>query len=305
LEKVIVIGGLTASGKTELAIRLAEKKQGEIISADSMQVYRYMDIGTAKPTIEERKGIPHHMIDVVKPDEPFNVAMYKERAQKCIQEVLSRKRLPIVVGGTGLYINSLVYNIQFSETVSDETFRERMKRLAIEKGPEILHEKLRLVDPVSADRIHCNNVKRVIRALEVYEFTKKPISEHQKESTKEPPPFQYLVFILNMDREELYKRIDKRVDIMIEAGLVEEVKSLLRMGYKPGSIALQGLGYKEIIRYLNHEITFDEAIRILKRDTRRYAKRQLTWFRKIDNAIWLKAGGDYTDENIEKIIESL
>jgi len=298
---VIVIAGPTASGKTDLAINLALETDGEVVSADSMQIYRYMDIGTAKPSKEEMKGIPHHMIDILDPDESYSVALYKRDAEKCIRDILSRGKLPIIAGGTGLYINSLIYNIKFSETVTDEEFRKKMQRIAETEGPMVLHEMLRKVDPESAEKIHYNNVKRVIRALEVYEYTKKPISQHQKESRIEPPEFRYLVFILSMDREKLYDRINRRVDKMIENGLVDEVRRLLEKGYKPGSTALQGLGYKEIIRYLNSEIPFEEAVRILKRDTRHYAKRQITWFRAIKDAIWLEGGDENLEKNTKKI----
>jgi len=298
---VIVIAGPTASGKTDLAINLALETDGEVVSADSMQIYRYMDIGTAKPSKEEMKGIPHHMIDILDPDESYSVALYKRDAEKCIRDILSRGKLRIIAGGTGLYINSLIYNIKFSETVTDEEFRKKMQRIAETEGPMVLHEMLRKVDPESAEKIHYNNVKRVIRALEVYEYTKKPISQHQKESRIEPPEFRYLVFILSMDREKLYDRINRRVDKMIENGLVDEVRRLLEKGYKPGSTALQGLGYKEIIRYLNSEIPFEEAVRILKRDTRHYAKRQITWFRAIKDAIWLEGGDENLEKNTKKI----
>lgn len=305
MDKVVVIAGPTASGKTDLAISLAKATNGEIISADSMQIYKYMNIGTAKPTREEMQGIPHHMLDVVKPDEPFSVALYKEKAEECIRDILSRKKLPIIAGGTGLYINSLIYNIRFSETVCDEDFRERMNALAAMEGPKVLHDRLREVDPESAEKIHFNNVKRVIRALEVFEFTGKPITLHQKESRLEPPPYRYLTFFLDMDREELYNRIDKRVDRMLQQGLTDEVKTLLDMGYRPGSTAMQGLGYKELIRYLNGEISLEEAIYILKRDTRHYAKRQITWFKAIDGIIRLEAGAGKLENNTKKIQEYL
>jgi len=302
---VVVIAGPTASGKTDLAINLALKSNGEVISADSMQIYRHMDIGTAKPTKKEMMGIPHHMIDIIDPDESYSVALYKKDAEDCIKDVLSRGKLPIIAGGTGLYINSLIYNIKFSETVVNEEFRKKMNHIAQTEGPIVLHEMLRKVDPESAEKIHYNNVKRVIRALEVYEYTKKPISEHQKESRMEPPEYRYLVFIINMDRNRLYNRIDRRVDKMIENGLVDEVKRLLDMGYKPGSTAMQGLGYKEIISYLNNELPFDEAIRILKRDTRHYAKRQITWFKAIKDAVWIEGGYENIEKNTKKIQEYL
>ncbi|NLY17838.1 MAG: tRNA (adenosine(37)-N6)-dimethylallyltransferase MiaA [Clostridiaceae bacterium] len=305
MEKVVVIAGPTASGKTELAINVAKETNGEVISADSMQIYKYMNIGTAKPTEDEMQGIPHHMLDVVYPDKSFNVTLYKDMAEGIIRDIIERKKLPIIAGGTGLYINSLIYNIKFSETVSDEAFREKMNRIAVLEGPQKLHDMLKEVDPESAARIHCNNIKRVIRALEVYEFTKKPISQHQKESRNEPPPYRYLVFILNMDRDELYRRIDARVDNMVSQGLTEEVKSLKEMGYSEKLTSMQGLGYKEIFRYLDNKISYEEAINIIKRDTRRYAKRQITWFKSIREAIWLPAGKGNIEKNTKKIIEQL
>ncbi len=305
MEKVIVIAGPTASGKTELAVRAAEKLDGEVVSADSMQIYQGMDIGTAKPAVEEMRGIPHYMIDVAKPDQSYSVVAYKEAAEHCLKDIIKRRKHPIIAGGTGLYINSLIYNIRFSETVCDEDFRKRMLDLADKEGSGVLHEMLQEVDPVSAGRIHSNNVKRVIRALEVYEYTKKPISQHQKESRMIPPTYKYMVFLLDMEREELYRRIDKRVERMIEAGLVDEVQALLDRGYKPGSIALQALGYKEMIRYLENEISLEEAVRILKRDTRHYAKRQITWFKGISGAIWLEGGSENLEKNTKKIQESL
>jgi len=305
MDKVVVICGPTASGKTDLAIRVAQKANGEIISADSMQVYQYMNIGTAKPTREEMQGIPHHLLDAVKPDEPFNVALFKEKAEEKIRGILSGNKLPIIAGGTGLYINSLVYNIRFSETVCDEAFRAEMNTLAAAQGPKVLHDRLREVDPESADRIHFNNVKRVIRALEVYHFTGKTITQHQKESRLEPAPYRYLVFYLDVDREELYARINKRVDRMIQDGLVDEVRALLQMGYKPGCAAMQGLGYKELIPYLEGEISLDEAIEILKRNTRHYAKRQITWFKAMEGLIRLDGGAGNTESNTQKILEYL
>lgn len=305
MKKVVVIAGPTASGKTELAINVAKKADGEVISADSMQIYKYMDIGTAKPAKDEMQGIPHHMIDVAYPDESFSVALYKDMAEGIIEDVLKRNRLPIIAGGTGLYINSLIYNIKFSETVCDETFREKMNKIAVSEGPQKLHDMLKEVDPESAARIHFNNVKKVIRALEVYEFTKKPISQHQKESRSEPPPYDYLVFILNMDRDELYRRIDARVDNMLSQGLIDEVKSLKKMGYSEKLTSMQGLGYKEIFWYLDNKISYEETVRIIKRDTRHYAKRQITWFRAIKEAIWLPAGKGNIEKNTKKIIEQL
>jgi len=287
LEKVIVLGGPTATGKTDLAIELALMVDGEVISADSAMVYRYMDIGTAKPTVEERRGVPHHLIDVVYPDEEFSVAQFKAMAEAAIRDILSRGKVPIVAGGTGLYISSLVYNIKFSETVSDWEFRERMKELAEKYGPEYLHKRLMEVDPVSARKIHPNNVKRVIRALEVYETTGKPISEHQAESRKEPPEFDFKLFGLIMDRQKLYERIEKRTELMMEKGLAGEVAGLLKMGYSRDLVSMQALGYKEIAAAIYGECTMDEAVEEIKLGTRHLAKRQITLFRGMKGLKWL------------------
>ena len=298
--KVIIIAGPTASGKTKLSIELAKEINGEIISADSMQVYKYMDIGTAKPTKEEMQGIKHYLLDEVSPDEDFNVVKYKEKALLYISEILKKGKMPIIVGGTGLYINSLLYNIEFSETICDWDFRNRMQEMADEHGNDYLYEKLKKIDPISAERIHSNNVKRVIRALEVYEFTGIPISEYQEKSRLIDSEYDFYVFGLNMDREKLYERINKRVDIMINDGLVEEVKSIIDMGFKPNSTAMQAIGYKEIIEYFNGNISIEEAIDIIKRDSRRYAKRQITWFKKTECLKWVDM-----DNNIKEIIKNI
>jgi len=284
---VIVIVGPTASGKTKISIELAKRINGEIISADSMQVYKYMDIGTAKPDEEERAGIKHYLIDEIYPDEEFSVARFKELALKYINEILQKGKVPIVAGGTGLYINSLIYNINFSETISDWELRESLKKEAEEKGNDFLHEKLRSIDPEAASRIHVNDIKRIIRAIEVYKHTNKPISYHQELSRQHPPEHRFLLIGLRMDRERLYERINKRVDIMIERGLIEEVKNLIKLGYDKNTVAMQGLGYKEILAYLRGEMSLEDAIYILKRDTRRYAKRQITWFKRIENIHWI------------------
>ncbi len=287
MENVLVILGPTASGKTRLAIELAKRLNGEVISADSMQVYKYMDIGTAKPDEKEREGIKHYLIDEVDPSEEFSVARYQKLAYQYIDEVLSKGKLPIVAGGTGLYINSLIYNINFTETVSDWEFRERLKAEAEEKGNAFLHERLKKIDPKAAAKIHVNDLKRIIRALEVYEYTRKPISHHQEVSRKNPPKYRFIILGLTMDRERLYDRINKRVDLMIQKGLVQEVKSLVERGFDTKYTSMQGLGYKEIISYLKGEMSLDDAIYILKRDTRRYAKRQITWFKRIEGVYWL------------------
>jgi len=287
MEPVIVIAGPTASGKTGLSIELAKMINGSIVSADSMQIYRYMDIGTAKPDENERAGIRHYMIDEVDPDENYSVARYQKKALEYISEIVRAGKRPIVAGGTGLYINSLVYNISFSETVCDEKLRSELKQLAEEKGNRCLYERLKELDPEAAARIHENDVKRIIRAIEVYTHTNKTISEHVRLSRLEPAPYRYIIFGLNWDREKLYRRIDERVDKMIRQGLVDEVKKLKAMGFDKGSTAMQAIGYKEILGYLKGEYSLEEAIDILKRNTRRYAKRQLTWFRRMNEIIWL------------------
>ena len=308
MENVIVIIGPTASGKTKISIELAKRINGEIISADSMQIYKYMDIGTAKASAEEMDGIKHYLIDEVYPDEEFSVARFKELAQKYIDEILKKGKIPIVVGGTGLYIDSLIYNINFSETVCDWSFREQLKKEAEEKGNEYLHNMLREVDPKAAEKIHPNNVKRVIRALEVHKFSGVKISQQQEESRKEPPKYNFIIFGLRMNRDTLYERINRRVDKMLEMGLVDEVRHLVELGYDKSTIAMQGLGYKEILAYLRGEITLDEAIYILKRDTRHYAKRQITWFKRIEGVNWIDIDTLSTDEaikNMQSILQNM
>jgi len=302
LDKVIVIVGPTASGKTKMSIELAKQINGEIISADSMQIYKYMDIGTAKPTLEERQGIRHYLIDEVTPADEFSVARFQGLALKYIEEIISKNKIPIVVGGTGLYINSLIYNIKFTEINTDWELRKKLQEVAREKGNEYLHSELRKIDPEAAEKIHVNDTRRIVRALEVYYITNKPISYYQKISRSEPPKYKFILFGIRMDREKLYNRINKRVDEMIEKGLVDEVKRLLEMGYDKCSIAMQGLGYKEILWYLKGEANLSEVIELLKRDTRRYAKRQMTWFNSIKDIIWLDINDDYT-EAIKKIID--
>jgi len=303
MEPVIVIVGPTASGKTGLSIELAKLINGSVVSADSMQIYKYMDIGTAKPDKLEMSGIMHYMIDVLTPDESFSVAKYRDMALDCIKKITSEGRHPIIAGGTGLYINSLLYNINFSQTICDDELREKLKTEALEKGNRYIHEKLQAIDPIAAARIHENDIKRIIRAIEVYTHTNRTISEHESQSRLEPPPYKYIVFGLNWDREKLYERIDRRVDRMLEAGLIEEVKKLVEMGYGRGSTAMQGIGYKEVLSYLKGEQTLEETIYILKRDTRHYAKRQMTWFRRIKEINWLEID-ENTDlkEIAEKII---
>ncbi len=302
MREVIVIAGPTASGKTNLSIELAKRFNGEIISADSMQVYKYMDIGTAKPTEAEMQGIKHYLIDELLPSEEFNVVKFKALAEKYIEEILSKGKQPIIVGGTGLYISSLINNINFSETESDWELREQLSREAEENGPDYLHDKLKLVDPVSAENIHPNNVKRVIRALEVYYQTLKPISYHNDKSREVPPKYKFILIGLAWDREKLYERINKRVDMMLEAGLVKEVEGLVETGYAESITSMQGIGYKEIVRYLRGEITLEEAIEIIKRDSRRYAKRQITWFKRINEIKWFSIDNSGNTNNIVETV---
>jgi len=304
MNKVIVIAGPTASGKTDLAIKLAHEINGEIISADSMQIYRGMDIGTAKPTMEERQGIPHYLIDIVDPDEEYSVAHFQRDAKNCIREILNSGKVPIVAGGTGLYINSLVYNINFSETTADWEYRKQLEEIARDKGPEELHRFLQKVDPVSAEKIHPNNIKRVIRALEVFKTTGKPISQHQLESRTEKPEYEFKIFGLEMDRKILYERINKRVDKMMEIGLYEEVESLLEK-YSPDLVSLQGIGYKEIISAIKGEYSLEEAVEKIKLNTRHLAKRQITWFKKTENLRWIDTGNTETRAIIKKLANNL
>lgn len=308
MDNVIIIVGPTASGKTKLSIELAKEINGEIISADSMQIYKYMDIGTAKADAEEMQGIQHYLVDEVTPDEEFSVARFQEKAYQYIEEILQKGKVPIIAGGTGLYVNSLIYNINFTETTSDWELRERLKKEAEEKGNQYLHDKLREVDPEAAGKLHVNDVKRVIRALEVYEYTKMPISYHQEISRQNPPRFNYILIGLKMDRQKLYDRINRRVDIMLEKGLVEEVRKLVQRGYDRNTVAMQGLGYKEILAYFRGEMTLEEAVEIIKMDSRRYAKRQITWFKRYENIHWVdldECGNfDETLKNIKNYIAS-
>lgn len=296
---LLVIVGPTAVGKTEIAIEVAKKIDGEIISADSMQIYRYMNIGTAKPTEEEKKGIPHHLIDIVNPDQEFTVADYKYLAEKAIEEITKRKKIPLLSGGTGLYINAVCYNYSFSDFHKDEELRRELNLLAEKNGNEYLYNILKEVDPKSAEKIHKNNRKRMIRALEVYYRTGKPFSFFEKENEKKESPYDLIIFGLTRPREELYERINNRVLKMIEQGLIEEVKNLLKMGYSKELNSMKGLGYKEIIEYLEGKASLEEAIYKIQRDTRHYAKRQYTWFKKNKDIIWL----DVSKEGKEKIIQ--
>jgi tRNA dimethylallyltransferase len=303
LPKICILAGPTAVGKTEISLALARSLCGEIISADSAQVYKYMDIGTAKLSEDEMQGIRHYMIDEVTPDMDFSVAHFKERAELYIKDIGERGKLPIITGGTGLYINSLLNNLDFTDSICDEKFRKEMKELAVQKGSAYVHSKLEAVDPEAYERIHPNDLRRVIRALEVYKHTGRPISYFQEESRKQPPRYQYAYISLTMDRQKLYERIDHRVDKMIASGLIEEVEGLLKMGYNRELNSMQSLGYKEIADYLHGLITKEEAVRVLKRDTRHYAKRQLTWFRGDKRVNWVHIDIFYRKEVlVENII---
>ncbi|CRZ34356.1 tRNA dimethylallyltransferase [Herbinix hemicellulosilytica] len=303
---LIILTGPTAVGKTSLSISLAKAVDGEIISADSMQVYKYMDIGTAKITPEETEGIPHYLISEFEPDEEFNVVKFQEYAKKYIKAIHDKNKIPILVGGTGFYIQAVLYDIEFEETSPDNSYRDELAELAEKYGPQFLHDMLAKADPASAKAIHPNNVKRVIRALEYIKHTGEPISAHNEAQRKKESPYLYRYFVLNKDREKLYESINKRVDIMIDKGLVDEVKRLRDMGYTKDMVSMQGLGYKEIIDYLEGNCTLEEAIYTIKRDTRHYAKRQLTWFKREKDVIWINKDDFESEKDIlEFILENL
>lgn len=301
-EKVLVIAGPTAVGKTDLSIKLAKELNGEIISTDSMQIYKYMDIGSAKITKEEMCGVPHHMIDVVDPSTPFSVADYKEMAQKCIDDIISRGELPILTGGTGLYINALTCNMNFTEAENDLKYRSELEELAEKHGNEYIHNMLKDIDPISYKEIHCNNRKRVIRALEVYKLTKKPFSSFNAGEEFYNGPYDVTYYVLNMDREKLYNRINLRVDMMMDKGLLEECIKLKEMGYNSSVQSMQGIGYKEIFYYLENKISLNEAVEMIKQGSRNYAKRQLTWFRRDPRAIILDKDIFSEDEIFKRIV---
>lgn len=285
---LIILTGPTAVGKTDLSIRLAKALNGEIISADSMQVYRYMDIGSAKITKEEMEGVPHHLIDVLDPKEEFNVTRFQSMAKQAMEEIYSRNHVPVVTGGTGFYIQALLYDVDFRENDGDGVIREGLERLGEEKGNEYLHQILAGIDPESAEAIHANNRKRVIRAIEYYRMTGEPISVHNRREREKESPYRFFYYVLNCDRRLLYERIDRRVDLMMKQGLVEEVRSLKAMGCTRAMVSMQGLGYKEILDYLDGTCTLEEAVYVLKRDTRHFAKRQLTWFKRERDVRWLE-----------------
>ena len=284
---LIILTGPTAVGKTELSVSLAKMIKGAVISADSMQVYRHMDIGSAKIKQEEMQGIPHYLVDILEPEEEFHVVRFQEYARAALEKIYEQGEIPIVAGGTGFYIQALLYGIDFTEQPEDKAYRKELEQIAERQGPGKLHEMLKRVDERSAETIHENNRKRVIRALEFHHLTGKKISEHNEQERMRSSPYQFAYFVLNDDRSRLYERIEKRVERMMEEGLLEEVIRLREMGCKKGMVSMQGLGYKEILEYLEGDCTLEEAVYRIKRDTRHFAKRQLTWFRREREVVWI------------------
>lgn len=296
---LIILTGPTAVGKTAASIGLAKAVNGEIISADSMQVYRTMDIGSAKITPDEMDGVPHHLVDVLEPEEEFNVVRFQQMAKNAMEGIYKRGRIPVIVGGTGFYIQAVLYDIDFTENDGNPAYRRELEQTAAEKGPEYLHQQLEKIDPRSAEEIHAHNVKKVIRALEFYSQTGQKISEHNAREREKSSPYDSAYFVLTDDRAALYDRIDRRVDLMMEQGLLDEVRMLKDRGVKRESTAMQGLGYKELLAYLDGEYPLEEAVRIIKRDTRHFAKRQLTWFRRERDVIWIdKKAAGYNEQII-------
>ena len=291
---LIVLTGPTAVGKTNLSIRLAKKIGGEIISADSMQIYKKMNIGTAKISPEEMAGVPHYLVDELDPGEEFNVVAFQQMAKKAMKQIYENGHIPIVVGGTGFYIQALLYDVDFSEHETEEKYRQELVALEQEKGREYLYEMLKQADPEYAAIVHSNNVKRVIRAMEYYHETGRKLSEHNAQQRENSSPYQFVYLVLNDEREILYDRIDRRVDQMMEAGLLQEVEALVKEGYERTLVSMQGLGYKEFFDYFDGKCTLEETVDIIKRDTRRFAKRQLTWFRREKEVCWMNKQ-DYPD----------
>lgn len=300
-KSLVILTGPTAVGKTKASIGLAKAIGGEIISADSMQVYKQMDIGSAKIKPSEMDGIPHYLVDILEPDEEFHVVLFQQMAKQAIQKIYEKGKIPILVGGTGFYIQAVLYDIDFSENEKDTSYREELEKLAQTKGAEYLHDRLREVDEKSAQDIHANNVKRVIRALEYFHQTGEKISEHNEEQRKKVSPYNFSYFVLNDERAHLYERINLRVDQMINEGLVREVQSLKEKGYTRDMVSMQGLGYKEMLDYLDNKCSLEEAVEIIKRDTRHFAKRQITWFKRESDVTWIdKKEYDYNEERILK-----
>ena len=296
---LVILTGPTAVGKTKASIGLAKAIGGEIISADSMQVYKQMDIGSAKIKPSEMEGVPHYLVDILEPDEEFHVVLFQQMAKQAIQKIYEKGKIPILVGGTGFYIQAVLYDIDFSENEKDTSYREELEKLAQTKGAEYLHDLLREVDEKSAQDIHANNVKRVIRALEYFHQTGEKISEHNEEQRKKVSPYNFSYFVLNDERAHLYERINLRVDQMINEGLVSEVQSLKEKGYTRDMVSMQGLGYKEMLDYLDNKCSLEEAVEIIKRDTRHFAKRQITWFKRESDVTWIdKKEYEYNEERI-------
>lgn len=304
---MIILAGPTAVGKTAASIRLAKAVGGEIISADSMQVYRHMDIGSAKIRPEEMEGVPHYLVDVLEPEEDFNVVRFQQMAKTAAEEIYARGRIPIAAGGTGFYIQALLYDIDFTENDGDSSFRRELEKTAEEKGGEYLHSLLQEADPEAALQIHPHNIKRMIRALEFHHQTGGKISEHNETEREKESPYNFAYFVLTDDRSCLYDRIDRRVDLMMEEGLLDEVRFLKERGVRRDSTAMQGLGYKELYAFLDEEYPLEEAVRIIKRDTRHFAKRQLTWFKRERDVIWADKSviGQDDDAVIDFILKEL
>lgn len=303
---LLILTGPTAVGKTKLSIDFARRVNGAIISADSMQVYRYMDIGSAKIRKDEMGGIPHYLVDVLDPGEEFHVQRFQRMAKEAMEEIYARGQVPILTGGTGFYIQAVLKDVDFTEEESDGLYRRELEELVRQQGKEVLHQMLREKDPKAAEEIHPNNVKRVIRALEFYHETGQMISSHNQEQKEKASPYVSAYFVLNDERNLLYQRIDERVDQMIRQGLVEEVKKLRNMGYTKDMVSMQGLGYKELFPYLEGECSLEEAVYIIKRDTRHFAKRQLTWFKREKEVIWLnKPDFAYQDDKICDYMEQI
>ena len=300
-QPLVILTGPTAVGKSDLSIKLAKQINGEIISADSMQVYRGMDIGSAKIRPEEMQGIRHYLIDELDPKEPFHVVKFQELAKKYMKEIWRRGQTPILVGGTGFYIQAVLYDIDFTENGEDDSYRRELERIAVEKGADFLHQMLITVDPQAAMQIHANNIKRVIRALEFYHETGTQISQHNEQERQKVSPYNAAYFVLNDDRSAIYQRINRRVDLMMEAGLVEEVERLRKSGCTRDMVSMQGLGYKEILDYLEGICPLEEAVYTIKRDTRHFAKRQLTWFKRERDVIWVQR--DVWEQNENAMLE--
>ena len=304
MNKIIVIVGPTAVGKTYISVELAKKLNTEIISADSMQIYKGMNIGTAKITEEEKQGIIHHMIDIINPDEEYSVSEFKYDAEKIIDRLLSENRIPIIVGGSGLYVNSLIYDLDFGNTKSNKKLREYYTYYYKEHGEDALYDKLLKIDPVAAEKIHKNNIKRIIRALEVYDITGVKFSELNTDIRKKSNKYDCILIGLSMERKVLYERINQRVDEMLSNGLVDEVSSLINKGYGKNLVSMRGIGYKEIIEYLEGNTDYEEAVNTLKQNTRRFAKRQYTWFLKDENVKWFSMDNpSEIDKTLDSIVE--